>query len=57
MKFATDFYLILRLRMNRLAPVLPLYASMSWTGTTLALRKDERVIKIICIADWLLGLK
>jgi len=37
--------------MNRAAPLLPLYASMSWTGTT------ERVIKIICFADWLLGLK
>ena len=36
-----NVHLVLRLRMNRAVPLLPLYAFMAWTGTTVPLYLAE----------------
>jgi hypothetical protein len=51
LKFITHLYLVLKLRMNRAIPLVPLYALMVRTGTSLPFTFYSFVIRLIS-QDW-----
>jgi hypothetical protein len=47
-KLTTDLYLVPRLRMNGVIPLLPLYAFVAWTGKTLLFKYIYKYI-YVCV--------